>query len=172
LRIFQAFRQIRAIHPSARLVIAGGASLLDHGAFQSMFQSELANDQQTARAVAFAGLIDQADMPALYRLADALVFPSLNEGFGLVAIEAIACGTPVVAARIAPFTEHFGDLDVAWCDPFRVGSIANAMAAVLTPAVRKQLAAHAALALAPHDWSLTAAAHLPVYEGLGENAHA
>jgi len=172
LHIFRAFQQVRTIHPSARLVIAGGASLLDHGAYQAAFQAEIAADPRSARAVALAGPIDQADMPALYRIADALVFPSVKEGFGLVALEAIACGTPVVTSRIAPFTEHFGDHDVAWCDPPDVGSIANAMAAILAPGVREQLAAHAEHALAAHDWGRTAAAHLPSYESLRENIHA
>ena len=47
-------------------------------------------------------------MPALYRLACALVFASVNEGFGLAVLEAMACGTPVVVSRIAPFTEYLG----------------------------------------------------------------
>ena len=132
----------------------------------------MASDRQNAGAVVLTGPIDQADMPALYRLADALVFPSIKEGFGLVALEAIACGTPAIVSRIAPFTEHLGDLDVAWCDPLSVGSIANAMAVILAPAVRKQLLARAAHALAAHDWSRTAAAHLPVYESLAENVDA
>lgn len=172
LRIFQAFQQVRTIHPSARLVIAGGASLLDHGAYQAAFQAEIAADPQSARAVTLTGPIDQADMPALYRIADALVFPSIMEGFGLVALEAIACGTPVVTSRIAPFTEHFGDHDVVWCDPLSVGSIANAMAAILAPRVREQLAARAEHALAAHDWDRTATAHLPLYESLREAIHA
>jgi glycosyltransferase-like protein len=171
-RIFQAFRQIRVIHPLARLVVAGGASLLDHGAYQAAFQAEMAADQQNAGAVALTGPIEQADMPALYRLADALVFPSVKEGFGLVALETIACGTPAIVSRIAPFTEHLGDSDVVWCDPSSVGSIANAMAIVLAPAVRKQLLARAGHALAPHQWGRTAGAHLPAYASLTENVDA
>jgi glycosyltransferase-like protein len=172
LRIFQAFQRVRVLHPSARLIVAGGASLLDHGAYQSVFAAEMAADRQNARAVVLAGPIEQADMPALYRIADALVFPSVKEGFGLVALEAIACGTPVVVSRAPPFTEHLGDMDVAWCDPLSVGSIANAMAAILIPTVRERLAAHAEHALAGHDWERTAAAHLPAYESLRENIHA
>ena len=172
LRIFQAFAQLRAIHPAARLVIAGGASLLDHGAYRSAFAAAMAADPDSARATTVSGPIDQADMPALYRIADALVFASVKEGFGLVALEAIACRTPVVTARIAPFTEHFGDHDVVWCDPFSVRSIADAMAAVLTPALRERLAARIEPALAGHDWRATAAAHLPVYEALRETIDA
>ena len=53
-------------------------------------------------------------MPALYRCADVLVLPSLNEGFGLVVLEAMASGTPVVISRIAPFTEYLREGDVSW----------------------------------------------------------
>jgi glycosyltransferase-like protein len=172
IRILQAFRQVRVIHPTARLIVAGGASLLDHGAYQDAFHAEMASDPQSGRAVILAGPIDQADMAALYRIADTVVFASLKEGFGLVALEAIACGAPVVVSRIAPFTEHFNDLDVAWCDPLNVGSIANAMAAAVTPPIRGQLLAHRERALSGHDWDRTAAAHLPAYESLGEAVHA
>jgi glycosyltransferase involved in cell wall biosynthesis len=51
------------------------------------------------------GKVDDADVPALFRCASVLVFPSLREGFGLVVLEAMACGTPVVVSKIAPFTE-------------------------------------------------------------------
>ncbi len=67
------------------------------------------------------GPLPQALMPALYRAADALVFPSVKEGFGLVVLEAMASGVPVVTSRIAPFTEYLGDDDAAWCDPHDAG---------------------------------------------------
>lgn len=172
LRMLQAFRQLRAIRPDAQFVIVGGASLLDHSDYQAAFASELASDPETARSVVLAGPQPQADMPALYRLADALVFASVKEGFGLVALEALACGTPVVISHIAPFTEHFSDGDVVWCDPQEPGSIANAMAAVLTPDLRRALERRREATLAPHRWDNCAAAHLPVYESLVEAVHA
>jgi glycosyltransferase involved in cell wall biosynthesis len=66
-------------------------------------------------------------MPALYRSADVLAMPSLLEGFGLAALEALACGTPAVVSRIAPFSEHFADGDVEWADPLDSASIADAL---------------------------------------------
>ncbi|WP_248306759.1 MSMEG_0565 family glycosyltransferase [Bosea sp. AAP35] len=166
LRMLQAFAQLRAIWPNAQLVIVGGASLLDHAGYQRAFRAELEADPATARCVILAGPQLQADMPALYRLADALVFASVKEGFGLVALEALACGTPVLTSHIPPFTEHFGQDDVVWCDPLDPGSIANGMAAVLMPALRGRLELHREAALALHRWDRTAGAHLPAYRAL------
>ncbi len=50
--------------------------------------------------VGFAGRIEQEDLPCYYSAADVLVVPSYHESFGLVALEALACGTPVVAAQV------------------------------------------------------------------------
>ena len=80
-------------------------------------------------------------MPALYRAASALVFPSIKEGFGLVVLEAMASGVPGRDSRIAPFTEYLGDDDALWCDPFDVASIAAAMALSLDEARRAPLIA-------------------------------
>jgi glycosyltransferase-like protein len=164
LNILRAFVRIAASHPDAQLVIAGGVSLLDHRAYQRGFRAEMERLGEPASRVILAGAIDQADMPALYRVADALIFPSITEGFGLVAIEAIACGTPVVTSRAAPFTGHFGDEDVVWCDPLSVASIADAMVLSVQPETRARLSTRAETVLAPHDWHRVAAAHLPVYE--------
>jgi glycosyltransferase-like protein len=172
LNILRAFIQTLDVRPSAQLVIAGGVSLLDHSAYQRAFHDELARLRDETRRVVLAGAMDQADMPALYRIADTLVFPSVKEGFGLVAIEAIACGTPVIASRIPPFTEHFGDDDVLWCDPFDAATIAGAMIRAIAPESRTRLARRADGILAALAWDRSAAAHLPVYERLREVQHA
>jgi glycosyltransferase-like protein len=172
LNILRAFVQTLNVHPLARLVIAGGVSLLDHRAYQDAFQGELAHLGDGAHRVVLAGAIDQADMPSLYRLADALVFPSVKEGFGLVAIEAIACGTPVVTSRIPPFTEHFGEDDVVWCDPLDVATIASAIIEAIRPERKVQLALNAPRLLAAMNWDRSAAAHLPFYLHLRELQHA
>ena len=59
--------------------------------------------------VAFPGLIDDADLPAVYAGATAFVLPSLEEGFGLPALEAMACGTPVMVSRRGALPEVVGD---------------------------------------------------------------
>jgi glycosyltransferase-like protein len=171
-RILEAFQQVLTIHRDAQLVIAGGASLLDHSAYRRQFEALLAANGMLDRAVLCLGPIPDAEMPSLYRLADALVFPSVKEGFGLVVLEAMASGTPVVTSRIAPFTEYLHENDVVWCDPYSVGSIANGIAMVLTEPLRSRLAQRGTLIARQYDWSNTARAHLPVYARMTELQHA
>lgn len=171
-RILEAFQQLLTIHPDAQLVIAGGASLLDHAHYQRQFDHLIAGHHALERSVIRLGAMPDAEMPSLYRLADALVFPSVKEGFGLVVLEAMASGIPVVTSRIAPFTEYLHDSDVVWCDPLSTASIANAMATVLTEPLRSRLSQRGVLLARQHDWSNTARAHLPVYHSLMELQHA
>ena len=172
VRILEAFAQARSIHQKAQLVIAGGASLLDHGAYQQQFAKTLAASGLSAGAVLQTGPIAQVDMPALYRIADALVFPSVMEGFGLVVLEAMASGLPVITSRIPPFTEHLGDDDVIWCNPQSVASIANAMTTVCGQELRRRLKARGDALVKRHDWRQTARAHVRAYETLREPQYA
>lgn len=74
---------------------------------------------------------DAAALPELYRGARALVLPSLYEGFGLTALEAMACGTPVIATRAASVPEVVGDA-ARRVDPLDVDALATAMTELLT----------------------------------------
>jgi glycosyltransferase involved in cell wall biosynthesis len=89
-----------------------------------------------------------------------------------VVLEAMASGVPVLTSRIAPFTEYLHENDVVWCDPLSTGSIANAMATVLTPSLRSRLAQRGVLLARQYDWANTAQAHLPAYQTLMELQHA
>jgi glycosyltransferase involved in cell wall biosynthesis len=71
------------------------------------------------------------ELLALYRGARALVLPSLHEGFGLTALEAMACGTPVVAAGVSSIPEVVGDAGVL-VDPLDSASIAAGLCRILT----------------------------------------
>ncbi len=171
-RVLQAFLPIRRGRPRSRLVVAGGASLLDHGAYQARFAELLRASRLPADAVIMTGPVPDADMPSLYRLADALVFPSLKEGFGLVVLEALASGLPVVTSRIAPFTEYLGGDAVFWCDPLDVGSIEIAMRQALVPEQRWRRVANGIDVARRHDWTAVARRHLAVYASLAERAYA
>ena len=170
--IFEAFRIFHANDASSCLVIAGGASLLDHDAYHARFVAAVAHSALPDGAVIRTGPLPQELMPALYRAAHCLLFPSIKEGFGLVVLEAMASGIPVVTSRLAPFTEYLGDDDVLWCDPRDATSIATAMAASLDSARRTTLITRGMRVAARHDWTATAQAHLATYESLREPVHA
>lgn len=132
VRLLQAFALARQHVPQAQLVIAGGASLLDHGAHAQAFQAALQAQgmgatQPWADRVRVTGPLPDAALPALYRRATALAMPSLTEGFGLVVLEALACGTPAIVSRIAPFTEHLAPHEALWTDPLDVPDLARAL---------------------------------------------
>ena len=172
VRLLQAFSRVRADHPGAQLVVAGGSSLLDHAGYQARFAEVLVGLDLLPGAVVQAGPVPDDDMPGLYRNADALVFPSVKEGFGLVVLEAMASGLPVVVSAIEPFTDYIAPTDALWCRPDDVASVADAMAASLDPDRRAALSRRGPVIAARHDWRDTARAHLPVYERLGAFQHA
>ena len=170
VRTLQAFAQVRQAHPGAQLAIVGGASLLDHDRYARQFRSALAAtalEQGAGKAVVMTGQVPDADMPALMRLADVVAMPSLREGFGLVVLEALACGTPVVVSRRAPFTEYL-DADeqvdrACWAHPESVESIAQAMQRALDPRHGVALAAATPAVCERFSWQRSAADHEALY---------
>ncbi|MBV9615279.1 MAG: glycosyltransferase, partial [Ktedonobacteraceae bacterium] len=92
-----------------------------------------------------AGWVPEQDMGALYAAADALVFPSKHEGFGLPTIEAMACGTPVVASFEAASDEIAGDA-VVRADCSSPQLLADAIAQVLTDKELRERLIHLGLA--------------------------
>ncbi len=178
LRLIEAFAAVRARHATAQLVVVGGASVLDHADYARRCAAALIEhglDTGPARAVVITGPVPQSDMPALYRIADTLAFPSLVEGFGLAVLEAMASGTPVVVSRIAPFTEYLEDADALWATPTDTDSIAAALEASLDPDRRRALVERGHGVAARFDWASSARAHLDFYTAsvrAGETAHA
>ena len=178
LRLIEAFAAVRARHPTAQLVVVGGASVLDHGDYARGCAAavlELGLDTGPVRPVVITGPVPQDEMPALYRVADTLAFPSLMEGFGLAVLEAMASGTPVVVSRIAPFTEYLADADALWATPTDTDAIAVALEGSLDPERRRRLVEHGLRVAARFDWASSARAHLDIYTALvraGETLHA
>ncbi len=69
---------------------------------------KLVHSLDLEKKVFFTGYVEDEDLPAVYNLADAFIFPSLYEGFGLPVLEAMACGTPVVTSNISALPEVVG----------------------------------------------------------------
>lgn len=91
---------------------------------------KLAGQLGIAERVRFTGMVAEGDMPALYSGADLFVFPSLYEGFGLPPLEAMACGTAVVAANRTSLPEVVGEAGVL-VDPEDPGGLAAAIGRIL-----------------------------------------
>jgi len=111
--------------PDADLVVVGRPV---RGAYT------LPSHRQRARRggrVRFLGYVNAEDRPALYRLATCLAYPSFYEGFGLPALEAMACGTPVVATSATSLPEVVGDAALL-VDPHDVADLAGALEALVT----------------------------------------
>ncbi len=85
------------------------------------------------RQVVFAGYVPQADLPGLYSAADLLVLPSLYEGFGMPVLEAMACGTPVVAGDTSSLRELVAGRGVL-VNPLQPGDIAHGIIQMLRDA--------------------------------------
>ena len=106
------------------LVIAGGKGWLYQDIFDQVDREGLGEH------VRFPGFVADADLPALYTLADLFVFPSLYEGFGIPPLEAMACGTPVVASDNSSLPEALGAAALR-VNAEDVDGLADAMARVL-----------------------------------------
>jgi glycosyltransferase involved in cell wall biosynthesis len=88
----------------------------------------------------YLGFVPDQDLPALYTAARALIFPSLHEGFGIPPLEAMACGTPVVAADRPAIPEVVGDAALL-IDPLQPQSLLNALRQVRQEPIRQELIA-------------------------------
>ena len=131
LGLVSAFALVQGEHPDLHLVLAGASDPATDAALDQAICQRGVNHRVTR-----TGYVADEDLPALYSLADAFVFPSHDEGFGLPPLEAMACGCPVVCSGGAP-VENCGDAALA-CDPSDSASIARAVSLLLDrPDIRK-----------------------------------
>jgi len=173
LRTLRAFVRVRASVPGARLWILGGATVLDHGAYRAAFDRELASLAPEVRAaVTTLGVVGDEDVPAIFRLARVLAFPSLHEGFGLAALEGLAAGLPVVASRRPPLTEFLDASCAVLVDPTSVVDVARGIVAALGGAHQASALGGASRAevgrrrARAHSWARVAAMHVEHYRAL------
>ena len=116
--------------------------------------------------VHFVGYAPITDLPALYQMADAVLFPSLDEGFGLPVLEAFAAGTPMLASNAGAIPEVAEEAALL-APPEDDAALASNLRRILsdTELRERQVAAGRARA-ALFTWSASAAAHRDVYESV------
>lgn len=116
--------------------------------------------------VVFLNHVSDDDLALLYQAAALFVFPSIEEGFGLPPLEAMACGTPVVASNTSSLPEILGEAALL-APPTDIETIADAMNQVLCqPAVSEMLAAKGLAQSKKFSWERTARETLAVYESV------
>jgi len=157
--LLAAVPRLRRRHPGLRVVVAGRGPSADELRAQ-------ARRLRLGRAVTFAGFVPDASLAELVAAADCAVVPSRYEPFGLVALEAAAAGTPVVAADAGGLPEFVRDRETGLTFP--AGDPAGLAAAVdellADPALGPRLARQArALVRGEHSWSAVAERTVDVY---------
>ncbi|MEL6930611.1 MAG: MSMEG_0565 family glycosyltransferase, partial [Cyanobacteria bacterium J06600_6] len=167
LKLLEAFAELLKTHPQAQLIIAGGETLFDYEPYRlRFFKIAEQNKLKIGESLILPGVIADADIPVLYRCADAFVFPSVKEGWGLVLLEAIASGLPVITSNIPPFTE-FLDQDSAFLvNPDSTQDIAHAMRSILNRDRAKKVVNNSAHIPAQYSWEKSAQMHLKYYSQL------
>jgi glycosyltransferase involved in cell wall biosynthesis len=124
------------------------------------------NGRAGSPLLVFAGSAPEGTLLALYRSAAALVYPSRYEGFGLPLLEAMSCGTPVIAARSSSIPEVVGDAAVLLDPDDEAGWAAAIERVVEDPSHAAQLRAAGLARASIFSWAKTAAATAAVYRRL------
>jgi len=121
-------------------------------------------------AVRDLGVVPRTDLAGLYNTVDMLFFPSAYEGFGWPPLEAMACGTPVVASNAASLPEVIGKAAVA-CRPDDCEGLARAVQTVLTgEALRSSLIESGLARVREFSWKEAASRMCALYEELAAEA--
>jgi glycosyltransferase involved in cell wall biosynthesis len=133
LRLVEAYARLRKQGLATRLVIVGKRD------FQSERLAAKVADLGLEASVGFPGFVSFEDLPWFYNAAEAFVFPSLFEGFGLPVVESMASGVPTITSRGSSLEEVAGE-GAMLIDPLDTSSLAGALERVLgDAALREQL---------------------------------
>lgn len=145
-----------------QLVIVGEKGWMYEDTYAAVAQDGLED------RVHFAGFVEDVDLPAVYSLAAAFAFPTFYEGFGLPALEAMACGTPVVAADNSSLPEVVGDAGLL-VDAGDPDALAGALAQLLTDeGLRANLRTAGPRQARLFTWEAAARQLLGVYQSHGK----
>jgi glycosyltransferase involved in cell wall biosynthesis len=153
-----AFARIAAAHPDVQLVIAGGDGWGIDEARAAISASGVAT------RILRPGYVDDATLAALFRRAEVIAYPSLVEGFGMPALEALASGTPLVTTSGSALEEIVGDAALL-VPPADVEALSHALATVLDDAtVAARLRAEGPPRAATFTWQRSIEAHVAAYD--------
>ena len=128
----------------------------------------LADEVGVADRVQWVGALEHEQLPLYYRAADVTVMPSTYESFGLVAVESMACGTPVVAARVGGLKATVVDGTTGYLIPWRDPALYAERLATLIgqPQLRHELGLAARARASLFGWDQVAGQLIELYDSL------
>jgi glycosyltransferase involved in cell wall biosynthesis len=161
IRLVEAFSQIRRALPGPyQLVLAGPTGPATEKVVQTITAHSLGGE------VLLPGAVSREDLPFLYAGAAVFAFPSLQEGFGIPPLEAMASGIPVVASNVSSLPEVIGEGGLL-IDPLKTEAIAEALYKVLTEEpLRERLKEKGLERAKSFSWDKMAREMLDLYETL------
>jgi glycosyltransferase involved in cell wall biosynthesis len=155
--LVDAFAGLKSEHPDLQLVLVGKID-----ANYILLKKYV--EKKAIKNVVFAGYVSDGELRWLYENTAAYVFPSLSEGFGLPALEALAHGTPVISSRATCLPEIYGDAAL-YFDPKDPEDIAQKIKIVLEdPKIAQRLHLMGPGQAAKYSWQRTAQQTLEVYK--------
>mgnify|MGYP001230877922 CR=1 FL=1 len=170
LRAFDAARKrFQEKGETLAWVIGGGETLFDYRDYRDEFLSETERlGLVTGRDIIILGNVPDESLADLYHAADVFVFPSVREGWGLVVLEALASGTPVIASGIEPMTEYLRDGENSLLvSPDDHEAIASGIIELSgNDELRKRLASGGRETAGEYSWENAALGHVRFYAGI------
>ena len=157
--LLDAYALLQRRNPEHRLVIAGGETLFDYRDYRARWEQRAA---ELGIEPIVLGPVSDDELPSLVAAADAFAFPSVKEGFGLAAMEALAAGVPLVVRDLPVLREVFGTAARFAATP---ADLATELDLVLSTADPARQAAGRRLA-ARHTWDAAARRHLDFYRSI------
>jgi glycosyltransferase involved in cell wall biosynthesis len=173
LRALEAMATVLRRHAHVRWLIVGGASIWEHDAYRSLFRERLAGlEPQLGSRITELGPVTETELTALYGISQILLCPSLQEGFGLCVLEAMAASTAVVVSDAEPFTEYLPANAASWVEAESAACIAGGVERLLVDSkLRQRLASDGVERAAVFSWDRVAAAHERFYESALSQPH-
>ena len=125
-------------------------------------------DPNFQKQVILKGYVPYEDLPALYSGADVFIFPSLYEGFGFPPLEAMACGTPVIASNNSSLPEVLGD-NALYVDPYDINQITSSILKIYENAELVESFINNGLKhVQQYSWEKSAQKHIEIYDCLAD----
>ncbi len=155
--LLKAFDIIAQSNAEIALVLVGGAG------WNARQIAQQIKTLRHGKRIHWLGYADSHDMPALYRLAEVFVYPSIYEGYGLPVLEAMACGAPTITSTVSSMPEIIGDAGLL-VSPENPAELSAAIARLLEDKVfAAELTQKAQIRAKEFTWRKTAEQTLHIY---------